>query len=154
MSTVGRHIRDISGMGMASGSATLVDLIIFTTLVRTTHSPLVLATSLAALAGAMVHFTACKTLVFGRFDRSLIDSAWRYVLVSGMALIAHTVTTTVLARYFAPELAWTVSKASVFLVWIYPGSRYFVFSPVASRARRAGPVAYSLTGSPSNRRVR
>lgn len=123
-------------MGVASCLATLADLAIFASMFRLLGSPLAVATSCAALVGAIIHFSICKYWVFGRFDRSIVDSAWRYALVSGTALIAHTALTTFIASLSTPELGWLMSKGLVFAAIIYPASRFFVFGSSFGTARR------------------
>ena len=142
------HLKDISGMSIASGLATLMDLVVFTMMVRLVESHLALATALAAFVGAIVHFSLCKFWVFGRFNRSFKTSAWRYVFVSGSALIAHTVITTSLAAFISAEFAWAASKGIVFLCWIYPLSRFFVFGAGPDFAQKIASVVAQMTGSP------
>ena len=141
------HLKDISGMSIASGLATLMDLFVFTTMVRLVESHLALAAALAAFVGACIHFSLCKFWVFGRFNRSFKKSAWRYVFVSGSALIAHTAITTSLATLISAELAWAASKAVVFLCWIYPLSRFFVFGTGPNFVRKIASVVAQIAGS-------
>lgn len=143
-----RHIKDLGSMGLASTVATLVDLCVFTALLRLLHTPLVTDTALAALAGATVHFTLCKTIVFGRFRRHVLDSAWRYLVVSGTALLMHTTATTIIASVSSPEIGWAISKGLVFLFFIYPASRYFVFGGELVAARQVtSAVAAELSAT-------
>ena len=135
-------------MSIASAAATLMDLLVFTMMVRVAESHLAASAALAAFVGALIHFSLCNFWVFGRFNRSFRKSAWRYVMVSGSALIAHTLLTTSLAVVFGAEIAWALSKTTVFLCWIYPLSRFFVFGNGPEFARRIASVVAQITNPP------
>ena len=133
MSRLRTHLADLSGLTVASIAATGVDLLVFLTLIRYAHTTLWVAVGAAAFAGAIVHFALCKFWVFGRFDQTFSTAAWRYVFASGMALLGHELATAMYAGYFPVEMAWVLSKTTVFLFWIYPLSRYYVFGTVEAR---------------------
>jgi len=137
-------------MGVASCLATLADLLVFATLFRVLGSPLAMATACAALVGALIHFSICKYWVFGRFDRSVVDSAWRYAVVSGTALVIHTGLTSFIAAMSTPELGWLMSKGLGFAIVIYPASRFFVFGGSLGTARQVASAFAQIAETPDD----
>jgi putative flippase GtrA len=123
------HIRDISKMSVASWMATSLDFVVFTILHRLFSLPIPTSTALGSLAGAMLHFTVSRFWVFRTMKHSFAEAVWRYIIVVGGALVLHSTATTLLAKYLIPleELAWLISKNTVFLCWVYPGTKYHVF---------------------------
>jgi putative flippase GtrA len=146
VSSVLRHVRDVGGMGVASGAATVADAVVFASLLRLSPLPLVADVALAALVGAFVHFSLCRVWVFSRFNRSLLESLQRYAVMSGIALCLHAEVTTLLARALVPELAWLVSKGAVFALWCYPASRFLVFGRSEAGGGAGEARAPSLRG--------
>ncbi|MGL5193425.1 MAG: GtrA family protein [Chroococcales cyanobacterium] len=124
------HIRDISKMSVASWLATSLDFVVFTLFNRGIELQISIAAALGSLAGALIHFTICRLWVFRHSKQhGLAQSLGRYIIVSGGALILHSIATTLLAKSVIPqeELAWLISKNTVFLFWVYPGTKYIVF---------------------------
>lgn len=134
------HIRDISKMSVASWLATSLDFVVFTLFNRGVNLQISTAAALGSLAGALLHFTICRLWVFRHSKQhSLPESLGRYIIVSGGALILHSLATTLLANSIIPqeELAWLISKNMVFLFWVYPGTKYMVFGPGQSLKRNS-----------------
>lgn len=139
MSFILGHIRYLGGFGIASIVATLADLMLFSALVRNTGIPLPFAAALGALLGAIIHFTLCRHWVFNKYKRNLVQSASRYIVVSGLAMVVHSTATTLAALIIDPELAWLISKISVFTLLTYPASRYLVFGKTSRVTRQSTP---------------
>ncbi len=138
MRTLIEHIRDISKMSVASWLATALDFVVFTLLNRGVEMQISTAAALGSLAGALLHFIICRFWVFRQSKKhSLAESVGRYIIVSGGALILHSLATTLLAQSIIPqeELAWLISKNTVFLFWVYPGTKYMVFGQTESLKR-------------------
>lgn len=136
------HIRDISKMSVASWTATAVDFLIFSLLHRFLDVQISTATALGSLGGAMVHFSICRLWIFNStMKHSFAESVWRYIIVIGGALILHSTGTTLLAKYVIhqEELAWLISKNTVFLCWVYPGTKYMVFGQRRQSQRQHRP---------------
>ncbi|MBN1945830.1 MAG: GtrA family protein [Bradymonadales bacterium] len=131
------HIRYLGGFGLASILATVADLILFSTLVRNTGIPLPFDAALGAILGAIIHFTLCRQWVFAGHKRQLLQSASRYILISGVVMVIHSSLTTFLAVFIDPEVGWLISKISCFLLVTYPASRYLVFGRVSRSAPRS-----------------
>jgi putative flippase GtrA len=140
------HIRDISKMSIASWLATSIDFVVFTLFNRGLETQISTAAALGSLAGALLHFTICRLWVFRQSkQQSLAESLGRYIIVSGGALILHSIATTLLAQSIIPleELAWLISKNTVFLLWVYPGTKYMVFGYHQSLNRK--PTNFTST---------
>lgn len=119
-------------MIVASWLATSLDFVVFTLFNRGVDLQISTAAALGSLAGALLHFTICRLWVFRHSKQhGLAESLGRYIVVSGGALILHSIATTLLANSIIPleELAWLISKNTVFLFWVYPGTKYMVFGP-------------------------
>jgi putative flippase GtrA len=139
------HVRDLGGMGLASAAATAADAVVFASLLRLSPLPLAANVALAALVGAVVHFSLCRVWVFGRFNRGFLAALQRYALMSGVALGLHAEVTTLLARGMMPESAWMLSKVAVFALWCYPASRFMVFGGSAGLGEAAPAGAEGAT---------
>jgi putative flippase GtrA len=128
------HLQDMSKLSVASFLATALDFIVFSLFVRLFELPVQRGAVFGSLAGGIFHFSLCRFWVFARFERNLLEAAFRYAIVSGSALVLHSTLTTLLATYLLDieETAWLTSKFLVFAFWIYPGSKYMVFG----RSRR------------------
>ena len=148
MSRLRTHLADLSGLTVASIAATGVDLVVFLTLIRYAQTALWIAVGAGAIAGAIVHFSLCKFWVFGRFDQTFSTAAWRYVFASGMALLGHELATAMYAGTFPVEMAWVLSKTTVFLFWIYPMSRYYVFGTIEGSVRAPNTPITTLANVP------
>lgn len=134
------HIRDISKMSVASWLATALDFVVFTLFNRGVNIQISTAAALGSLAGALLHFTICRLWVFRHSKKhGVAESLGRYIIVSGGALILHSIGTTLLANFIIhqEELAWLISKNTVFLFWVYPGTKYMVFGPGQSLKRNS-----------------
>ena len=89
-----------------------------------------LTAALAAFLGGITHFILCRTLVFQRYDKPLMNTLAAYMVMSGGAALVHGLLTYALSLHVAVSSAWLVSKLVVFLMWTYPMSRFVVFGQI------------------------
>uniref|UniRef100_A0A7C3ZM70 GtrA family protein n=1 Tax=Planktothricoides sp. SpSt-374 TaxID=2282167 RepID=A0A7C3ZM70_9CYAN len=127
MKSLIKHLRDISKMSVASLMATMLDFVIFSTLVHIPEFSTSRAAAFGSMAGGILHFTLCKIWVFDSSKQNIAEAALRYFIISGSALFLHSFCTTMMAKLIPDEMAWLVSKGVVFTGWMYPASRYIVF---------------------------
>ena len=130
--SVKTHVLDFSGVAVASIVATALDGLVFAALLAVgwTHG---WAALVAAVFGGIVHYSACRLIVFRRFATPVAQSLPRYVAMSGSAALTHAGVVSMLGTLLAAGVAWGVSKALVYVAWTYPLSRYFVFDTPASQ---------------------
>lgn len=144
MKTWKRHLIDISGASAASLLATAADgaiyIVLLRTLVAAESISVGLAAGLAALVGGVVHFALNRYWVFARFDTSFKQSALSYFAVSWLAALFHGLLTafwvSVLGQSMGQSGGWAFSKLLIWLLWIYPMTRYVVFGGIAVRKEK------------------
>ncbi|WP_199249894.1 GtrA family protein [[Phormidium] sp. ETS-05] len=107
--------------------ATMLDFVVFSTLVHIPEFSTSRAAAFGAMSGGILHFTLCKIWVFDRSHQNIADAALSYFIISGSALFLHSFCTTMLSNLMPDEMAWLLSKGVVFTCWMYPASRYIVF---------------------------
>lgn len=126
-----RHIADLSGMSVASATATAVDGIIYAvllwTLVAWKDIPVGMAAGIGAFVGGLIHYSMSRFWVFERFQAPLKQSAVAYFTMSWLAAACHGALTQSLVEYLGLSIGWFTSKGLVWVFWIYPLSRYVVF---------------------------
>lgn len=124
---------DLSKTTIASIIATAADGVVFALL---SHDVILgqlkwgvgVAAALAAIVGGIIHYSLCRSWVYGRFGASHRHALPRYVLMSGSAALLHGGLVQLLSGLMLDGLAWGASKVLIYLMWTFPLSRYVVFS--------------------------
>lgn len=132
--SVRSHLADFSGVAIASFIATAADGTLFAALTQGGGVYAGVAAFVAAVFGGAIHFSACRFVVFKRFEAPVQQSLPRYVLMSGAAAVIHSGFVTLLTGMATALVAWFISKGLVYVLWSYPLSRYFVFDGTSREA--------------------
>ena len=128
---VRQAIEDFSKTAVASALATAVDGAVFLVLIRVSLEWGRWSTGYFAATGAVVggltHYLLCRFWVFTRFDPRTSTSLPLYFFMSGSAALLHGAMTQVSASIIDPRIGWMISKLCIYMIWIYPMSRFVVF---------------------------
>ncbi len=133
-----QHITDLSGASLASLAATVIDGIVYATLLWTLvdrgEISVGMAAGIGAFVGGGVHYTLSRFWVFERFEAPVKQSAVTYFAMSWLGAAIHGTLTGILVKPLGPSVGWAVSKGVVWLLWTYPLCRYVVFGGLGARA--------------------
>jgi putative flippase GtrA len=123
------QLREMLRAGFGGVAATATDVSMLVLLVKHAHTPVALATFIAAACGAAVGFTLNKYIAFR--DRSPITfkQVGRFALVAvATALLMAGLMQLIAVKLGAPLLVATlICSALVFVAWTYPAQRRLVF---------------------------
>jgi putative flippase GtrA len=121
-----RFWMDFAGVAGASVIATAADGVVFWAF-STFGMRAGIAALLAAIVGGVIHFSLCRWGVFKRFNANVLQSAGRYVVMSGIAALLQAGIVEFLVADLGHGLAWGIGKVLIYMGWTFPLSRWIVF---------------------------
>ena len=115
--------------GISSAIATLADFVAVVALVDQ-GLPATAATFLGCGIGACVNFTINRFWAFDHNNEAFIGQMWRYGFASGTGALLNAggVAVLLLLPSLDYRIAWTITRAAVWLFWNYPLNRNYVFA--------------------------
>ncbi len=117
---------DFAGVAGASFIATAADGLVFWGLSSVDLRPGIAAV-LAAIVGGIIHYSLCRWGVFKRFNAGVLQSAGRYIVMSGIAALLQGGIVDFLVEDLGHATAWGLGKGLIYVAWTFPLSRWVVF---------------------------
>jgi putative flippase GtrA len=126
--SVTRNARSVLGASAGGVTATLLDITVLWTLVRT-GVPIPIAAFFGAISGAVACFVINKRVAFADRTPITFEQVGRFSLVAVATALLMAAAMQVVAVWFrVPVLvAKLVCAAVVFVAWSYPAQKKFVF---------------------------